>query len=175
MSLTSHEIQRELAWLMDARYKLNPGEFRPDDVCPKTSPRITVMWQNDSYVVTLTWEFTEAVSSISASDAKELLIQQSQPLIDHALHAHFGDRQYIRRPLYVEQEMSAHSPAVLVTPLSTRKLHFQPLKIFSWKNAHEFCCAESSVIEEATRLNEMIFAGNAYLTSFPGGTLVASA
>ena len=159
MTLTSHEIQRELTWLIDARYKLNPGEFRPNGACPKTLPKISVMRETDRYVVTLKWEFTEAESSISASEAKELLMQQSQPLIDRALNVHFGDRQYIRRPLYVEQEMSVHSPAVLVTPLSTRKLHCQPLRIFSWKNVHEFCCTNIIVIEEATRFNKMIFAG----------------
>jgi hypothetical protein len=172
MPLTSHEIQRELTWLFDARYKLNPCEFRPDGACPKTLPRISVLREADSYVVTLTWEFTEAVSSISASEAKELLRQQSRQLIDRALRSHFGDRQYIRRPLFDELEISEHPQAVIVTPLSTSQLGCELLMVFPWQSENEFCCADSNVIEGATRLNKMISAGTAQFLSFPACTLV---
>lgn len=172
MSLTSHEIQRELTWLLDARYKLNPYEFRPDAACPKTLPSISVLRKADSYVVTLRWEFTEAVSSISASEAKELLRQQSRQLIDRALRSHFGDSQYIRRPLFDELEISEHPQAVLVTPLSTSQLGCEPLMVFPWQSANEFCCADSNIINDAIRFNKIILAGTAQVLSFPAGTIV---
>ena len=174
MTFASNEIQRELVWLLDARYRLNPEEYRPAGACPNSAPQISVLGDQDMYGVTLSWGKVEATSTLSASEAEKILRQDSRHLIDRALHARFRNDSYIRRPLLIGQEMVGLIQGVLVTPLSSSKLCFEPLLIFPWKSHHEFCCANNAVIKDARRVNNMISAGILKVVSFPSGTLVTS-
>jgi hypothetical protein len=173
MSLTSLEKQRELTWLIDALYKLNPSEFRPDGVSLESLPKVMITSEECSYKVTLTWDSAEVVLSISASEANELLRRQSPQLIDRVLHTHYHAKQFIRRPLFVELEKSPHIQAVLVTVISSSKLRCEPLMIFPWQSYHEFSCANSNVIEDAIQHNKMILASKVQVNIFPVGTLFA--
>ena len=173
MPLTSIEKQLELTWLIDALYKLNPSEFRPDGVSLEGLPKVMITSEECFYKVTLTWDSAEVVLSISASEANELLRQQSPQLIDRVLHTHYHAKQFIRRPLFVELEKSPHIQAVLVTVISSSKLRCEPLMIFPWQSYQEFSCANSNVIKDAIRHNKMILAGRAQVMSFTAGTLFA--
>lgn len=155
MNSTKHEIQRELMWLLDARYLLNPHEFRPAGAKPKTTPAITVRRDIFRYFVTLTWDKVEATSTLVSSEAEELLLNESRRIIDRALQSRFRNQSYVRRPLLIEIEKVVNAQAVLVTPIGSSKLACEPLNVFPWQSNHEFCCTGSEMIALAVHSQKL--------------------
>ena len=166
MHLNSTHIQRELAWFLDAIYKLSPEESRTGAAGETVYPKIHVFKIDDGYAVTFVRDGGDTEFTISTDKVMEMLRHKSRPLIDVALQAKYKGKPYIRRPLLMELQMALQLQAMLISPLRAGKLKCEPLLCFPWQSEHEFVCTNERDIDDARRINKMIVDGNAIASPF---------
>lgn len=166
MHLNSTHIQRELAWFLDAIYKLSPEESRTGAAGTTVYPKIHVFKIDQGYAATFVWDGVDTELTIPTDKAIEMLMQKSRPLIDVALQAKYKGKPYIRRPLLMELQMSLQPQAMLISPLRAGKLRCELLLSFPWHSEHEFVCTNDRDIDDARRINKMIVEGSAIASPF---------